>query len=254
VTHGALLAHAGGLFAAFTFVHFVVDFVVDWIFQSHAEALAKHNNARVRARHCAVYTAGFLPLLLWLGWEPWRIGVGAAVLFLSHFAEDTYWPVYVWARHVRRVPLVRAYPDAQGFVMWVDRPPPRPPERRPAGTDYAYLRTCVAFPLRCIYSRSKVLSMNFSEYLLRNENGAIWAYAFKKNGSVSKAGSRKSQEQADAMVVSGEAVWDAAAAKSARVTTAAERRESHERDVQAQADRGVQIQPRDWDRAMNRDD
>jgi hypothetical protein len=113
---GAVLAQAGGLFAAFAFVHFAVD----WIFQTHAEAMAKHNNAGVRARHCAIYTVGFLPLLWWLGWEPWRLGVGAAVLFFSHFAEDTYWPVYVWARYVRRVPIVRTYQDQQGFVMWVD--------------------------------------------------------------------------------------------------------------------------------------
>lgn len=117
VTNSAALAHAGGLFAAFAFVHFAVD----WIFQTHAEAMAKHNNAHVRARHCVIYTAGFLPLLWWLGWEPWRTVVGAAVLFVSHFGEDTYVPVYWWARYVRRVPEVRQC-GAPGFATWVETP------------------------------------------------------------------------------------------------------------------------------------
>ena len=53
-----------GFLAILTFIHFVVD----WIFQSHAEAMVKHNNPKVRAKHCAIYTAGFVPLLLFFIW------------------------------------------------------------------------------------------------------------------------------------------------------------------------------------------
>jgi hypothetical protein len=101
--HVVLAAMAGGLFGGFTFVHFVVD----WVFQTHDEAMAKHNNAVVRARHCAIYTLPFIPLMAWLGFELWELIVGALTLFVSHFVEDTYLPVYVWAKWIRRPPEMR---------------------------------------------------------------------------------------------------------------------------------------------------
>lgn len=94
----------GGLFAILTFIHFFVD----WIFQSHAEAMVKHNNAKIRAKHCAIYTAGFLPILLFcmvagaLTW--WQLLLSVTILFVSHFCEDTYLPVYWWAKYIRRPP------------------------------------------------------------------------------------------------------------------------------------------------------
>lgn len=97
------VAEWGGLFAVFTFVHFVVD----WGFQTHWEAMNKSKSAKVRALHCAIYTAGFLPLMWLLDFEAWKFAAGAAVLFLSHFFEDTYIPVYLWAKHVRRIPEIR---------------------------------------------------------------------------------------------------------------------------------------------------
>jgi hypothetical protein len=102
-----MLALAGGLFAILTFIHFVVD----WIFQTHAEAMVKHNNAKVRARHCAIYTLGFVPLLLAFTWfsvlTPLELVACVLILFVSHFVEDTYLPVFYWALHVRRPPEVR---------------------------------------------------------------------------------------------------------------------------------------------------
>ena len=94
------VALAGGLFAIFTFVHFFVD----WICQTHAEAMAKHNNAKVRARHCLIYTLGFVPLMLLLKFSTWEFIAGLNILFWSHFVEDTYYPVYIWAKYVRRPP------------------------------------------------------------------------------------------------------------------------------------------------------
>lgn len=94
------LGIAGGLFALLTMVHFFVD----WICQTHSEAMAKHNNWKVRARHCLIYTVGFLPLLWVFKLTPIEFLVSANILFWSHFIEDTYLPVYYWAKYVRRPP------------------------------------------------------------------------------------------------------------------------------------------------------
>ena len=98
------LALSGGLFAVMTFIHFFVD----WIFQSHAEAMAKHNDARVRARHCLVYTLGFAPLLVFFLWTGaltfLQFFLSLAILFFSHFVEDTYLPIYYWALYIRKPP------------------------------------------------------------------------------------------------------------------------------------------------------
>lgn len=94
----------GGLFAVMGFIHFFVD----WIFQSHSEAMVKHNNPKIRAKHCAIYTAGFLPLLVFCWWAGalviWQLLASVAILFISHFGEDTYLPVYYWAKWIRRPP------------------------------------------------------------------------------------------------------------------------------------------------------
>lgn len=94
------LALAGGLFAVLTFIHFFVD----WVFQSHAEAMIKHNNAKVRAKHCLIYTLGFIPFMWYLhfSWIGWIVCLN--VLFWSHFIEDTYIPVYIWAKYIRQPP------------------------------------------------------------------------------------------------------------------------------------------------------
>lgn len=94
------IALGGGLFAVFAFVHFFVD----WIFQSHAEAMVKHNNPKIRAKHCLIYTLGFVPLMWALGFTNWEWVFGLNILFWSHFCEDTYLPVYLWAKHIRKPP------------------------------------------------------------------------------------------------------------------------------------------------------
>lgn len=93
-----LLTRSGGVFAVLTLVHFIAD----WGFQSHSTAMAKHNDVWVRAGHCLVYTLPFL-LLFWLLGVPILIIPGLAnLLFWSHFLEDTYLPVYWWAKYVRK--------------------------------------------------------------------------------------------------------------------------------------------------------
>lgn len=128
-----LAAIGGGLFAVLSFIHFFVD----WIFQSHAEAMVKHNNPLVRAKHCAIYTLGFVPLFLVFGFEWWQWLLSLNILFWSHFCEDTYLPVFFWAKYIRRPPEmteprksvgVDGYvtvlpPDAKaGFVEFIQTP------------------------------------------------------------------------------------------------------------------------------------
>src|SRR5271154_2201655 len=88
----------GGLLSLLTLNHFFVD----WIFQSHEEAMIKHNNPKVRAKHCCIYTMGFIPLLIVMGLGSWSLFVGLNVLFWSHYYIDTYQLVFLWAKHIRR--------------------------------------------------------------------------------------------------------------------------------------------------------
>ncbi len=105
-----LLAVLAGVFVILAFWHFPAD----WLFQTHKEALAKSENHLIRARHCLVYTAMYLPLLLLLRirmdyWGPqlvlgWQFYASLAILFFTHFGIDTYWPVMMWAKYLRRAP------------------------------------------------------------------------------------------------------------------------------------------------------
>ena len=111
------VALVGGLFAVFTFVHFFVD----WIMQTHAEAMVKHNNWKVRARHCLIYTVGFIPLLWFLHFTLLQFVIGLNILFWSHFIEDSYVPVYLWAKYIRRPPEMNDDPK-KGFIEFVQTP------------------------------------------------------------------------------------------------------------------------------------
>lgn len=75
--HVSIIAQAGGLFAVFAFIHFFVD----WVFQSHAEAMVKHNHADVRAKHCIIYTIGFIPLIYFLHYTYWECIAALNILF-----------------------------------------------------------------------------------------------------------------------------------------------------------------------------
>ena len=92
------IALMGGFLGILTLIHFVVD----WVFQTHAEAVVKHNNPRVRAKHCLIYTAGFVPFMMALQFTPMQWVLGLNILFWSHFTEDTYVPVYLWAKYIRK--------------------------------------------------------------------------------------------------------------------------------------------------------
>ncbi len=96
----AIIHQAGGWLALLVLCHFAVD----WIFQSHDEAMRKPREWAVRARHCAVYTSPFAVILCLSSWPfVWSAGA-AALVYVSHFVEDTYLPVLWWAKYVRRPP------------------------------------------------------------------------------------------------------------------------------------------------------
>lgn len=125
------LGIAGGLFAVLTMVHFFVD----WICQTHSEAMAKHNNPLVRARHCGIYTLGFLPFLWLMNLTGLEIFLSVNILFWSHFVEDTYIPVYLWAKYIRKPYEMTAPQEGPGylkqqedgsFLPTVDKLPPDP--------------------------------------------------------------------------------------------------------------------------------
>jgi hypothetical protein len=110
----------GGLFAVLSFIHYGTDFV----FQSHTEAMVKHNNAKIRAKHCLIYTLGFVPILLFVysvgALLMWEVVICLLVLFFSHFYLDTYHGVYLWAKYLRRPPEMtqpRQKAGADGYIL-----------------------------------------------------------------------------------------------------------------------------------------
>jgi hypothetical protein len=94
------IAQAGGVFAFLTFVHFFAD----WLWQSHDEAMKKATDSLIRAKHCLIYTAFFVVPLVALGLNPLELTVSLLVLYWSHFFEDTYIPVLLWAKYIRKAP------------------------------------------------------------------------------------------------------------------------------------------------------
>ena len=116
------IALMGGIFAILVFIHFFVD----WIFQSHSEAMVKHNNPKIRAKHCLIYTFGFVPLFLFCHFSLFDWLVALNLLFWSHFCEDTYVPVYLWAKYIRRPPEMTEPRKQVGVDGYVSVLPPDP--------------------------------------------------------------------------------------------------------------------------------
>jgi Protein of unknown function (DUF3307) len=114
-----LIPHVGGWLALLVTLHFAVD----WIFQSHDEAMRKPREWHVRAKHCAVYTLPFAALLSMTSWDIVRVFAMSLAVFLSHFVEDTYLPVLWWAKHVRKPPQMRRVVFARGRVFPAAPPP-----------------------------------------------------------------------------------------------------------------------------------
>lgn len=108
-------AKVGGIFALLTLLHFIAD----WVFQSHTEAMAKPTDAWVRARHCCIYTLiMFVPI--WWAFDPndGLLLFIAATLWFSHFVEDTYLPVFMWAKYIRKPLEMELLDPMEGFKLF----------------------------------------------------------------------------------------------------------------------------------------
>lgn len=105
----------GGILALLVFIHFFID----WVFQSHDEAMVKHKDSQVRAKHCLIYTIPFVFFMYYMGFSWCKIVIGTIVLFLSHFVEDTYIPVYLWAKYIRKPPQMKNEKPNIGFSKWI---------------------------------------------------------------------------------------------------------------------------------------
>lgn len=89
-------------FAAAYFLLVVIHFFADWLFQSEAEAMRKSKCAETRSRHCAIYTVFFVPFLLWTTGHVACVMFSSFWIFWTHWIEDTYIPVMLWAKHLRK--------------------------------------------------------------------------------------------------------------------------------------------------------
>lgn len=76
----------------------------DWLLQTQYEAMGKASGKFLNwplGKHCAVYTACFIPALLVLGCSlSWL-----ALLFTSHYAIDRRTPILWWIRVVKRTDI-----------------------------------------------------------------------------------------------------------------------------------------------------
>lgn len=89
-------------FAAAYFLLVVIHFFSDWLFQSEAEAMRKSKCAETRSRHCAVYTAFFIPYLAVMTGHVGCVIFMSFWIFWTHWIEDTYIPVMLWAKYLRK--------------------------------------------------------------------------------------------------------------------------------------------------------
>lgn len=109
-------------FVAVYFILVLIHFFSDWIFQSETEALRKHKCAATRSKHCAIYTAFFLPFLAWKAGCVADIIVVSFWIFWTHWIEDTYYLVLLWAKYVRKAKEFRSrevFDPAQGLVVHI---------------------------------------------------------------------------------------------------------------------------------------
>lgn len=101
------LTKVGSIFALAVFWHFIAD----WVFQSNQEAITKSRDSEVRAWHCIKYTA--MMMLPFIGMSimgHWLVACAVGfILFVSHYVIDSYVPVMLWAKYLRKHPAFNEY-------------------------------------------------------------------------------------------------------------------------------------------------
>jgi len=96
------LVNLGATLALLGLVHFVAD----WLIQTHDTAQKKNHNRVVRLWHSFGYSIWFIPcFFVWSTEVSLEAGMGGFLWILfSHYFIDSYWPVYWWAKYLRRMP------------------------------------------------------------------------------------------------------------------------------------------------------
>jgi hypothetical protein len=112
------IANVGGILFLLTIVHIIVDCG----FQSNSTAMVKHYNIKVRALHCLIYSLCFIPIMLLLELDSLEIILALDILYFSHLMEDSYLPVYLWARYIRKPQEMRDDPSIENFIKFTSTP------------------------------------------------------------------------------------------------------------------------------------
>lgn len=114
-----LFCACGGIFVLLMFVHFLAD----WMMQTDAMAKRKADESTwMLVVHSATYAAVFMPILYVMFHRSVHMTVSSTLtLMMSHGAIDTYTPIWLWARYVRRPSEMRDDPVG-GFTTWCAKP------------------------------------------------------------------------------------------------------------------------------------
>jgi len=112
------LSTVGGVFFMLTAMHYFFD----WVFQNHEEAMAKSHFGSIRMKHCAIYSAPFMLSMPLVGLTFIEAYLVFLWVFITHYLEDTYVPVYWWAKYIRKPPQMREKNNEEGFLEFCETP------------------------------------------------------------------------------------------------------------------------------------
>ena len=114
-----IISEAGGILIILTFVHFFAD----WVLQTDAMARRKSDESPwLLVVHSFVYAAAFVPVLSYaFKFAVPLVASASLTLMMSHGAIDTYTPIWLWARFLRRPQEMRDDP-VDGFTVWSSKP------------------------------------------------------------------------------------------------------------------------------------
>lgn len=103
------------------FTLILCHFAFDWVYQTHKEAMIKSHNSYIRTLHCIKYAGPFAPVLWAFGLNVDAIGACLAILFLTHYIIDSYVPVMLWAKYLRRAPEFDNVRKCRELRSWQDK-------------------------------------------------------------------------------------------------------------------------------------
>ena len=108
----------GSLFSVMVLIHMIADLCT----QTDKMAMVKHENMKVRALHCVLYTLCFLPLFIYLQVPIILSFIYLYFLFVSHMIGDEYTPSLLWAKFIRRPVEMQNVDMREGFKAYTATP------------------------------------------------------------------------------------------------------------------------------------